>query len=247
MATSLKPRQEDSITDVGLPSSPSLPPLENGDRLTRAEFERRFDAMPLVKKAELLEGVVYMPSPVRLRHHGIPHADVLTWLGVYRASTPGVICADNTSARLDLDNEPQPDALLMIEPHRGGQARISDDDNIEGAPELVVEVASSSVSIDVHLKRHVYRRCGVREYVIWRVLDRQIDWLVLRDSEYVPLKPGAEGHYRSIVFPGLWLDSAALLKGDISAVLELLRHGLATAEHELFVQRLAVKLSTSTV
>ncbi len=244
MATALEPRQENPMEGAA-PSSSSPPPLENGDRLTRAEFERRFDAMPHLKKAELLEGVVYMPSPVRLRHHGIPHADVMTWLGVYRASTPGVIFADNTSARLDLDNEPQPDALLMIEPHRGGQARISDDDYIEGAPELVVEVASSSVSIDVHLKRHIYRRCGVCEYVIWRVLDRQIDWLVLRDGQFVPLEPHAQGQYRSVSFPGLWLDPAALLKGDISAVLELLRQGLATPEHQEFVRRLAERPATS--
>jgi len=245
MATALKPRQEDPIADAPSSSPAPLPPLENGDRLTRAEFERRFDAMPHLKKAELLEGVVYMPSPVRLRHHGEPHANVLGWLTVYRAGTPGVIAADNTSARLDLDNEPQPDALLMIEPHRGGQARISDDDYIEGAPELVVEVASSSVSIDVHLKRHVYRRCGVREYLIWRVLDRQIDWLVLRDGQFVPLEPHAQGQYRSVSFPGLWLEPAALLKGDISAVLELLRQGLATPEHQDFVQRLAERPATS--
>ncbi|MGO9597524.1 MAG: Uma2 family endonuclease [Isosphaeraceae bacterium] len=244
MATALKPRQED-LMEGAVPSSSSPPALENGDRLTRSEFERRFDAMPDLKKAELLEGVVYMPSPVRLRHHGEPHANVLGWLTVYRAGTPGVIAADNTSARLDLDNEPQPDALLMIEPQRGGQARISGDDYIEGAPELVVEVASSSVSIDVHLKRHVYRRCGVREYLIWRVLDRQIDWLVLRDGQFVPLEPHAQGHYRSVSFPGLWLEPAALLKGDISAVLELLRQGLATAEHQEFVQRLADRPATS--
>src|SRR5271157_3592109 len=127
MATAMKPRQEDLMEGAVPSSSPTpLPPLENGDRLTRAEFERRFDAMPHLKKAELLEGVVYMPSPVRLRHHGRPHAHVLGWLTVYEAATPGVVAADNTSARLDLDNEPQPDALLMIDPHHGVQARISE-------------------------------------------------------------------------------------------------------------------------
>jgi Uma2 family endonuclease len=245
MATALKPRQEDRVVDEAPQSpAPPLPPLENGDRLTRAEFERRFDAMPHLKKAELLEGIVYTPSPVRLRHHGEPHANVLGWLIVYRAGTPGVIAADNTSARLDLDNEPQPDALLMIEPHRGGQARISDDDYIEGAPELVFEVASSSVSIDANLKRHIYRRSGVREYVLWRVLDRQIDWLVLREGEFGPLKLDAQGHYRSVIFPGLWLNPSALLEGDITAVLEILRQGLASPEHKQFVQTLAGRSPT---
>ena len=151
--------------------------------------------MPGVKKAELIEGVVYMPSPVRLRRHGEPHALTLGWLTAYRAGTPGVIAADNASARLDLDNEPQPDALLMIDPERGGQARISDDDYVEGAPELVVEVGSSTIGIDLNLKLHVYRRSGVREYVVWRVQDRKIDWFVLRDGEFIRLDPDEKGHY----------------------------------------------------
>src|SRR5437588_797855 len=108
--------------DVGrrAPLLPKIPPLEPGDRLTRDEFERRYEAMPELKKAELIEGVVYMPSPVRAYRHGMPHADVITWLGNYRAGTAGVVIGDNTTARLDLDNEPQPDAMLFIEPSRGG-------------------------------------------------------------------------------------------------------------------------------
>ena len=43
---------------------PRILPLEHGDHLTREEFERRYEAMPHVRKAELIEGVVYMPSPV---------------------------------------------------------------------------------------------------------------------------------------------------------------------------------------
>src|SRR5688572_22284415 len=115
-----------------------VPPLEPGDRLTRAEFERRYRAMPQLKKAELIEGIVYMPSPVRLMRHGGPHADLVCWLSLYKSATPGVLVGDNSTARLDLDNEPQPDALLMIAPEFGGQARISED-YVEGAPELVAE------------------------------------------------------------------------------------------------------------
>jgi Putative restriction endonuclease len=179
----------------------SIPPLENGDRLTRAEFERRYNAMPNLKKAELIEGVVYMPSPVRLRCHGQPHAHTLGWLTTYAAGTSGVLVADNASARLDLDNEPQPDALLLIDPECGGQARISQDDYVEGAPELVVEVSSSSVSIDLNQKLHVYRRSGVREYVVWRVRDQQIDWQVLRDNEFASLGLDGHGQFRSVLFP----------------------------------------------
>jgi len=238
MATVAEPRPQDKAVQA------SLPPLENGDRLTRAEFERRYDAMPGVKKAELIEGVVYMPSPVRLRRHGEPHALTLGWLTAYRAGTPGVIAADNASARLDLDNEPQPDALLMIDPERGGQARISDDDYVEGAPELVVEVGSSTIGIDLNLKLHVYRRSGVREYVVWRVQDRKIDWFVLRDGEFIPLDPDEKGHYRSTTFPGLWLDARALVEGDLAKVLDVVRQGLAAPEHAKFVSDLAARSSS---
>ena len=104
------------------PTRSPIPPLESGDRLTRAEFERRYQATPEKFKAELIEGVVYVASPVR-SFHGVPHADLVTWLGVYRTATPGVSVADNTTTRLDLDNEPQPDALLRIE--IGGISTIS--------------------------------------------------------------------------------------------------------------------------
>jgi len=237
MATVAEPRLVDKAVQT------PLPPLENGDRLTRAEFERRYDAMPGLKKAELIEGVVYMPSPVGLRRHGEPHALTMGWLTAYRAGTPGVISADNASARLDMDNMPQPDALLMIHPERGGQARISNDDYVEGAPELVVEIGSSTVGIDLNLKLHVYRRSGVREYIVWRVQDRKIDWFVLRDGKFILLDPDEQGYYRSTAFPGHWLDSTALVAGDIAKVLDVLREGLSTPEHAKFVSDLAAHSS----
>ncbi len=220
------------------PPTPDVPPLENGDRLTRPEFERRYVAMPHVKKAELIEGVVYMPSPVSHRHHGQPHFSAITWLGTYSAATPGTEGGDNGSIRLDLDNMPQPDAFLIVSPDHGGQARISNDDYIEGAPELVVEVASSSVSYDLHQKLNVYRRSGVREYVIWRTRDGVVDWFVLREGRYDPLTVTPEGHYRSEVFPGLWLDPEALIQGDMARVIAVVQQGLAAPEHAAFVERL---------
>lgn len=220
------------------PSPEQIPPLEPGDRLTRPEFERRYDAMPHLRKAELIEGFVHMPSPVRYRHHGRPHAILMGWLIHYEAATPGVETADNSTARLDLDNEPQPDAMLLIDPARGGQTRISEDDYIEDAPELVAEVASSSVSIDLTTKLHVYRRNGVREYVVWRVRDRVVDWFVLRSGQYEPLAPNAEGLLCSEIFPGLWLDVAAVLRGDVAGVLAAVQRGITSPEHNAFVTRL---------
>jgi Uma2 family endonuclease len=215
-----------------------VPPLENGDRLTRSEFERRYDALPHLKKAELIEGVVYIPSPVRQTQHGEPHAHLIGWLVHYTARSQGVRVGDNSTVRLDLDNEPQPDAVLFIEPSRGGQARLDDDGYLAGAPELVAEVTSSRASYDLHTKLHAYRRNGVREYVVWRVLDREIDWFVWRDGQYERFAADAAGVLRSEVFPGLWLDPVALVSGDLALGLAVLDQGLATAEHAAFVARL---------
>jgi Uma2 family endonuclease len=218
-------------------ATPNIPPLRNGDRLSRAEFERRYAAMPGVKKAELIEGVVYMPSPVSDDHSGA-HFDLITWLGLYRLATPGVVGGDNGTLRLDLDNEPQPDAFLRILASHGGQARVDADGYVMGAPELVAEVAVSSVSIDLHGKLHIYRRNGVREYVVWRVEDAQIDWFVLREGRYEPLPRTPAGLYQSEVLPGLCLDPAALIRGDLLTVFQAVQQGLAGAEHASFVARL---------
>jgi Uma2 family endonuclease len=216
----------------------AVPPLENGDRLDRAEFERRYDAMPDLKKAELIEGVVYMPSPVRYRRHSRPHIHVSAWLANYEARTPGVEAGDNGSIRLDLGNMPQPDGFLIILPERGGQARISADDYIEGAPELVAEVAASSASIDLGDKFRAYMRSGVCEYVVWRVNENALDWFVLREWRFEPLAPDSDRILRSTVFPGLWLDPAALLSGDLARVLAVLQAGTESAEHAAFVEKL---------
>jgi Uma2 family endonuclease len=215
-----------------------IPTLEAGDRLTRVEFERRYSAMPELKKAELLEGVVYMPPPVRLRGHGEPHAHFLTWLVLYEAATPHLIVAGNASTRLDLDNELQPDAILLLEPTKGGQARIAPDDFLEGAPEFVGEIASSSVSYDLDVKLRVYRRSNVREYVVWRVLDRLIDWFSLKEGEYVRMSADEDGLYKSEVFPGLWLDAAAIVRDDMPAVIAALNRGLASPDHTKFLEEL---------
>jgi Uma2 family endonuclease len=218
-----------------------IPPLENGDRLSREEFERRYDAMPGLKKAELIEGVVYMPSPVRVDQHGAPHFDLIGWLSHYRWSTPGVIGADNASIRLDVDNMPQPDACLFVDPARDGQARISEDGYIEDAPELVAEVAASSVSYDLGPKLEVFRRNEVREYLVWRVQDREVDWFELKRKRFVRLPLDESGLYRSKIFPGLWLDPAALIRGDTTALQAALQRGLASREHADFVARLSAR------
>jgi Putative restriction endonuclease len=215
-----------------------IPLLVDGDRLTRDEFERRYDAMPDLKKAELIEGVVHIPSPVRHGQPLSPRSSLVGWLWVYRAGTPGVGSAANGSIRLDLTNMLQPDALLIIRPEHGGRVRISEDDYIEGGPELVAEVSASSAGYDLGEKQAVYLRNEVCEYIVWRVLDRAVDWFVLLDGQYERLEPGADGIIRSTVFPGLWLDPAALTSGDSARVLAVVQQGLGSEEHADFVARL---------
>lgn len=212
--------------------------LENGDRLTRKEFERRYRAMPRLKKAELIEGTVFMPSPLHFEQHARPHALVMGWLAAYWAATPGVELADNATLRLDADNEFQPDALLRLPERAGGASRVSRDDYLEGAPELIVEVASTSASHDLHDKRKVYRRNGVREYLVWLVCEKRLLWFILEDDEYSPLQFGADGLLLSRVFPGLALNGQALLDGDLARVLADQHRCLGQEEHRRFVEAL---------
>jgi Uma2 family endonuclease len=195
--------------------------LESGDHLTRQEFHRRYSARPDIRKAELVDGVVYMPSPVRSRQHGRPHSFVMGWLAVYVSLTPDVFLEDNTTVYLDDRGEVQPDACLWrTEP---GGPRETDDGYIEGAPQLIVEVAASSVSYDLHEKKEAYRRNSVGEYVVWRVLDAAIDWFRLRDGAYVQIEPDAAGLIESEQFPGLRLHVPSMLAGDLASVLAALR------------------------
>jgi len=216
----------------------AVPELQNGDHLSREEFERRYDAMPELKKAELIEGVVHMSSPVRQTQHAGPHFQLITWLGHYCVFSPGVIGGDNGTLRLNLDNEPQPDAYLFIDPVSGGQAGIDVEGYVESAPELVAEVAASSASYDLHTKHSVYRRNQVREYFVWRVLDQAIDWFVLRGSKFEQLLPDEKGILRSEILPGLWLDTQALLDGNLPQVFAVVQQGLATPEHAAVGARL---------
>jgi Uma2 family endonuclease len=222
---------------VGPNGAPALPPLQNGDHLSREEFERRYDVMTGVKKAELIEGVVHMPSPVKFKKHSGPHFNLIGWLANYAASTPGTGGGDNGTLKLDLKNEPQPDAFLLILPEFGGQATFDDDDYVVGAPEWIGEVSASSVSYDLHSKLEAYRRNRVKEYVVWRVLDRAIDWFVLEGDQFTRLAC-EDGIYRSRVFSGLWLDVQALLDGQLAKVFEVVQQGVATAAHQDFVNAL---------
>lgn len=214
-----------------------VPPLQPGDHLTVEEFHRRYLAMPECKKAELIEGVVYMPSPISIEGHGSPHVDMGGWLGYYRAFTPGVQAGDNSTVLLPgTSSEPQPDLLLRILPKYGGRTNTVDN-YVSGAPDHIDEIAASSASYDLHSKLHVYYKAGVLEYVVWRVWDRAIDWFVWTEQGYQRIEPD-QGVYRSRVFPGLWLDADAMIAGDMQRVYAVLQQGLQSPEHAAFCEKL---------
>jgi Uma2 family endonuclease len=225
-------------------SSVKPPLLQSGDHLSRAEFERRYQAHPEIK-AELIEGVVYVSSPIRYKQHANPHYSIIGWLVAYNAATPGVEGGDNATLRLDLENEPQPDVVLRLSPAVGGQSYVAEDDYLEGIPELIVEISASSASYDLHNKRRVYARNGVPEYLVVLAYERQIKWFVLREGVYELLEPDENGILHSEIFPGLWLQPTALWSGDLAALLAALQQGLASPEHATFVEQLATKRQTN--
>lgn len=185
--------------------------------------------MPHLKKAELIGGVVYIPTPVRMKSHAEPHGYIMTWLGYYCAHTADVKFADNATIRLDPDNEPQPDAVVWLAEGPGARARVSEDDYLEGAPDLIVEIAASSASHDVHEKMKVYRRNGVQEYIVWQTFEGRIDWFSLEAEQYVPLQPDPEGLVHSRIFPGLCMNVEAMITGDLAKVLAGLMRCMRTA------------------
>jgi Uma2 family endonuclease len=215
-----------------------FPSFDNGDRMTRAEFHIIYDKLSDDFRAELVGGVVYVASPLKLRH-GASHVHLGGVLVAYMARTPGTQVADNATILLGDDGEPQPDLFIRILPEFGGQSQTTDDDYVAGAPEFIVEIAASSRSIDLHAKYDDYRRYGVLEYLVVSIEDRRLHWFDLRAD--LELGIDADRVLRARTFPGLWIDSDALWAGDHAKLLATLEQGMATAEHAEFVRKLATR------
>lgn len=228
-----------AMTGRTSPRKKALPPLENGDHLDQKTFHERYEAMPNVR-AELIGGIVYMASPQK-SPHGRYHHKLNYWLGEYENATPGTECQLNSTTLLAANAEPQPDACLLILPEHGGQTWEDDDGYLNGAPEWVGEISDSTESIDLHRKKQDYEKAGVREYMVAAVRTNQVYWFCRRRSKFKELAPGANGIFRSEVFPGLWLDADAFLRRDGKRLLAVLREGIASPEHAAFVKKLAGK------
>ncbi|MGE3539484.1 MAG: Uma2 family endonuclease [Candidatus Tectimicrobiota bacterium] len=214
-----------------------LPLLEAGGHLDQRTFHERYLAMPPTFRAELIGGVVFVPSPLSWGH-GSHHALSITWLVQYTLSTPGTQVGDTTTTILSESSELQPDGVLIITPEAGGRTRLSDEGYTTGPPEFILEIASSSASIDLHAKRRDYEQAGVLEYVVVVLRQRAIRWFVWQSGAYQEQSPDADGIFRSQVFPGLWLHADALLQLNGTTVMEVLQQGIATPAHAAFVQQL---------
>jgi Uma2 family endonuclease len=215
----------------------TLPPLVHGQHLDQPTFHQRYEAMPEGTWAELVGGVVHMPSPVRNEHRGHDD-DVSYWYGHYKRFTKGLRSGKNSTVTLDVIGETQPDGHLRIPQELGGQTRI-ERGFIVGAPELVIELARSSRYYDLNEKKADYERARVREYLVIELDPDRIQWFIRRADHFEDLPAGPDGIYRSEVFPGLWLDPKALYAEDLDRLIEVLEQGLATPEHADFVTRLA--------
>ncbi len=214
------------------------PPLVAGQRLDQPMFHERYAAMPPGTRAELVGGVVYLPSPLSFIHSS-PDDALGGWMFHYKRCTPGVRGGPNATVKLGDYGEPQPDRLLFIPEGRGGLTRLVDG-YIVGPPELVAEVAHTTRSFDLGPKKADYERAGVLEYLFVGISHEEIRWFVRREGRFSDLLPGADGLFRSEVFPGLWLDPDALFAEDLNRLIATLEQGLATPEHAAFVARLAV-------
>jgi Uma2 family endonuclease len=210
--------------------------FENGDHMSQPEFHRIYSQMPERFRAELIGGIVYVASPLKVRH-GTNHSHLNGLFWTYAGHTPGVECSDSTTIILGSKDEPQPDLFLRILPECGGQSGTTADDFVDGAPELIAEVAGSSRAIDLGKKRTTYARHGVLEYLVLNLRDRRLHWFDLKGGP--ELTADADGVCRIGTFPGLWIDHGALLAGDFQRLMATLNAGLATKEHADFVQRLA--------
>jgi hypothetical protein len=216
----------------------TVPPLVDGQFLDQPTFHKLYEAMPPETRAELVGGVVYMPSPVSV-DHGEEDNDIGGWLFNYKVSTPGVSGANNATVKLDRTGEPQPDCQLRIPKELGGQTSIDDDGYVAGAPELVAEIARSSRHFDLNAKKNDYERAGVLEYVVVELDPDRVHWFIRRGDHFEELPPGHDGIFRSEVFPGLWLDAKALFAQDRRRLIRVLNQGLRTPEHKAFTAKLA--------
>ena len=226
-------------------SKPKTPPLEAGDRLSGSKFRQRYAQMSENQRsgqtAELIESKVHFSSNLRFESYSDCRSNIFNWLGIYAAATQGTSLHSEVLLCLDADNLLMPDAILRLDESAGGRSRLVPSNEIEGTPELIVEIAASRATICLREKLQAYRRNGVSEYIVWQVFDERIDWFNLQLDSYVNAVPDQEGILQSQLFSGLWLDSKALIDGNVTRTAEVRQAGLESGQHKAFVNQLKLK------
>jgi hypothetical protein len=223
------------MTSAARSQPPAIPPLRHGERLTQAEFHRRYEAYPDDVKAELIGGIVYMASPLER-----PHASYHSYLGgafwLYAGGTPGVESLDNVTTILDEEAEPQPDLTLRVLAEYGGRSSENPQQYVQGPPELLAQIADSTVNLDLNQRRRDYQRTEVLEYVVLSIPTQELRWFDFERQQEI--RPNRRGIARSRVFPGLRIDVPALFARDDARLIAAVQEGLASREHAAFVRRL---------
>lgn len=198
--------------------------FEPGDRMTREDFLAQWEQMPRLKSVELIDGMVYMPSPVSMEHGRRDH-QMQVLIGAY-AARAGNCEALSNATWLMLESAPQPDLALCLLPAHGGRTQVREG-FASGSPELVVEITKSSRTYDLGPKLALYQRAAVSEYIAVLLEEQRIEWRKWKDGSFVLLAPDTDGILQSEVFPGLWLNERAFWDGDVSGMLRTLDAGLA--------------------
>ena len=216
-----------------------------GDRLSRAEFVSAGQSDPdRYQFAERIDGRLVMnAASVRREGHGRPNSRIVGLLVAYEVETPGVEVGDNSTAQIDDDHDPQPDAYLLVLPEYGGQVEFTESDFIRNAPEMIVEIAGHSLATDLGRKKAIYEADGCREYLVWATDERRFYCFRNGTGGFEEVSGGThDGVFRSVVFPGLWIDMKALLADDLRAAMTTLRRGLESTEHAAFASELASRV-----
>jgi Uma2 family endonuclease len=217
--------------------SKPLPIMHNGDHMKQPEFHFAYSSMPENYRAELIGGVVFEPSPVSYSHARNDNMfhDLITQ---YAKKSKLAEVAPNATVILSEDDEVQPDVLLRLPEELGGRSRLVGK-FLEGAPELVAEIAYSSRAIDLHLKKQRYAKAGVIEYLVFCIEPKKLHWFRLQEEKGI--KRNGDGTFCSKVFPGLWINEPALIEANSERADEILAEGLNSEEFNDFKNQLQLR------
>ena len=228
---------------------PEADRLRDGERIPPDEFRRRcgvLEAVGVDFRVEYVNGVVRMMPPPNFAGHTHPIRVMQGLLSAYTRQTPGVIDYTESGVTLPVEEtsaDVSPDLCLVVQPGRGGQMSVDDAGYFVGPPELVVEVANSSLSYDLGEKRDLYEAAGVQEYLVHATRERRLLMMRRDGDRFRTVMPDADGVLASRIFPGLVFDTAAIIADDIAAAEATLDRVMQSPEVAAAHQNLVASLA----